>query len=88
VTFLCGFERFRLSASDFSLRAQRKVTKRKCAPADGRYATPFISLRFVAPVRQVILTCAALEWPSLAISTSRSSFFSILQGVVKGKGKG
>ena len=34
----------------------------------------------VVPVRRVILTRAALEWPSLAIHTSRASLLGILKG--------
>ena len=67
-----------LCASYFSLLAQRKVTKRKCTLADGRFATALVFRCLVAPVRRVILTRAALEWPSLAIPASRASFLSIL----------
>ena len=74
-------------ASYFSLLAQKKLTKRKCTLADGRCATAIVTRCLVAPVRRALLARAALEWPSLAIHTSRASFLSILKGEVKSRAR-
>jgi hypothetical protein len=41
----------------------------------------------VVPVRRVILTRAAFEWPSLAIHTSRASRLGIFKGELRARAK-
>ena len=63
------------------MRAQRKLTKRKCAPADGRFAADLVIRCFVAPIRRAVLARTPLKLSSMTISASHASFLGILKGV-------
>ncbi len=76
-----------LWASYFSLLAQRNVTKRKCTPADGRFATFLVTRCLVSPLDTARPAPGLTEPAFLAGSDSRASLLGIFKGGVKSKSR-
>ena len=82
-----GGRGFALKGELLFFACTKKTNEKKVHPGRMALRASLVFRCLMAAVRRVILTRAALEWPSLAIHTSRASLLGILKGDVKSKSR-